>query len=329
MPVPLYQPTSGSPLSVDTGFYGRLGDEVTRRTLVDQFVVPIRTGKAWPVPARHICRIVAMAGPQVGDLDLWHLHNPRERFWAARTKQLHRAHMRVFDRFWSCLPYLRPMATVIGDSINYGIDPDGAGCHDLLGTRCDPYVHKLLTGAEWELCCHSNLVRAVLPYRLHESDIHDVLNVFQVTGLTPGWASVFRQTVPRAAGRLLRILCRNRLALRPLRLSPWGYVRGDLGTAGRRPLGGLPPPRRRSLQRRAGAAPRLAPSTGVVVSGDPWDAAGGGLGTLGDLCSPWASHAPDEGVSHVLDPSEGSSKLIPIHEESNHQIVHLFRLGKA
>jgi hypothetical protein len=31
----------------------------------------------------------------------------------------------------------------------------------------------------------------------------------------------------------------------------------------------------------------------------------------------------------VLDPSEGSSKLIPIHEESNHQIVHLFRLGKA
>jgi len=38
---------------------------------------------------------------------------------------------------------------------------------------------------------------------------------------------------------------------------------------------------------------------------------------------------PAEGVSHVLDPSEGSSKLIPIHEESNHQIVHLFRLGKA
>src|SRR5215472_10605072 len=67
MPVPLYQPTSGSPLSVDTGFYGRLGREVTRRTLVEQVVVPIRTGKAWPVPAGHICRIVAIEGPQVGD----------------------------------------------------------------------------------------------------------------------------------------------------------------------------------------------------------------------------------------------------------------------
>ena len=36
-----------------------------------------------------------------------------------------------------------------------------------------------------------------------------------------------------------------------------------------------------------------------------------------------------EGVSHVLDLSEDSSKLIPIHEEPNHQIVHLFRLEKA
>ena len=36
-----------------------------------------------------------------------------------------------------------------------------------------------------------------------------------------------------------------------------------------------------------------------------------------------------EGVSHVLDLLEGSSKLIPINEEPNHQIVHLFRLGKA
>src|SRR5687768_7659011 len=148
MPNPLYQPKAGSPLSVDTEFYGQLGKAVDQRMLVDALVVAMRTGKAWPVPAGHICRIVAIEGAQVGDLNLWNLHNPRERFWAARTKQLHSAHMRVFDRFWSCLPYLRPIATVTGDSVNYGIDADGAGCHDLLGTRCDPYVHKMLTGEE-------------------------------------------------------------------------------------------------------------------------------------------------------------------------------------
>ena len=32
------------------------------------------------------------------------------------------------------------MVTIIGDSLDdYGIDEVGGRCHDLLGTRCDPY----------------------------------------------------------------------------------------------------------------------------------------------------------------------------------------------
>jgi hypothetical protein len=76
------------------------------------------------------------------------------------------------------------MLTITADTVQYGRDADGGGCHDLLGTRCDPYVHKLLNGEEWDVCCHSNLTRAVRPYHLTELDVHDVLNVFQVTGLT-------------------------------------------------------------------------------------------------------------------------------------------------
>jgi uncharacterized protein YcgI (DUF1989 family) len=41
----------------------------------------------------------------------------------------------------------------------------------------------VLSGGEYDFHCHSNLVRAVLPYGLTEFDVHDVLNVFQVTGL--------------------------------------------------------------------------------------------------------------------------------------------------
>jgi hypothetical protein len=44
-------------------------------------------------------------------------------------------------------------------------------------------VSHMLTGASYDYHCHSNLVRAVLPYGLTEFDVHDVLNVFQVTGL--------------------------------------------------------------------------------------------------------------------------------------------------
>jgi uncharacterized protein len=180
----IYEAKPGSLLDVDRELYGRLARETGRRTLVDRFVVLRRTGRAWPVRAGQLFRIVVIEGPQVADLNVWSLGNPRERFWASRTRQLHRAHVTTYDRLWSCLPYLRPLLTITNDSIQYGRDADGAGCHDLLGTRCDPYVHKLLNGEELDVCCHSNLVRAVRPHHLSELDVHDVLNVFQVTGLT-------------------------------------------------------------------------------------------------------------------------------------------------
>lgn len=174
---------SGGPLDPDREFYDRLARETGRRSLVEKFVVPIRSGKAWPVRAGQLCRIVVIEGPQVADFNCWNLHNPRERFWASRTKQLYRAHVTTHDRLWSTLPYFRPMLTITNDTVRYGVDEDGGRCHDLLGTRCDPYVNKLLTGREFDYHCHSNLTRAVLPYHLTEFDVHDVLNIFQVTGL--------------------------------------------------------------------------------------------------------------------------------------------------
>lgn len=200
MPTPLYEAKSASFLALDKNFYERIAKETDARTRVTEFVIPMRSGRAWEVRAGQVCRIVAVEGAQVGDLNLWNLENPRERFWAARTKQLHSAHLRVHDRFWSTLPYLRPMATITAETIQYGYDADGAGCHDLLGTRCDPYVHKMLTGEELDCCCHSNLIRAIAPYHLTEQDVHDVLNVFQVTGLTDDGHQYYCKPCPAKRG---------------------------------------------------------------------------------------------------------------------------------
>ncbi|VEU23591.1 DEKNAAC104509 [Brettanomyces naardenensis] len=181
-------PTSDkSPLLADRQFYDRISatEDKGERELVDKFTIPIRSAKAWKVPKCHVCRIVAIEGPQVGDFNVWNLHNPREHLWAARTRQLHSAHVSVYDRLWSNLPFLRPLLTITGDSLkDRGQDEWGGRCHDLLGTRCDPYVDKLLSGEDNDFHCHSNLTRAVMPYGLTEYDIHDVLNVFQLTGLT-------------------------------------------------------------------------------------------------------------------------------------------------
>lgn len=179
-----YQATEGSPLIVDKEFYGKIGTETAGRELIESFVIPIRSGKAWKVPKGHVFRIVTQEGPQVGDLNIWNLHNPRERMWASRSRQLQAAHVTTFDRLWSTLPYLRPLVTITGDSLaGYGIDEYGGRVHDLLGTRCDPYVNRMLSGEDFDFCCHSNLTRAVRPFGLTELDVHDVLNVFQCTGL--------------------------------------------------------------------------------------------------------------------------------------------------
>jgi len=179
-----YQASPGGALDVEREFYERLATEVDDRELVDSFVIPIRSGRAWEVLAGQLCRIVTIAGPQVGDLNIWNRHDPRERMWAARTRQLQAAHVTTFDRLWSNLPFLRPLVTITGDTLaDYGVDHEGGRIHDLLGTRCDPYVNRMLTDQDFDFHCHSNLTRAVLPYGLTEFDVHDVLNVFQCTGL--------------------------------------------------------------------------------------------------------------------------------------------------
>lgn len=180
-PFPAYYPQPGSPLYADREFYDRIAQ--APKTLVSKHLCAPRTGIAVKIPAKSVFRITTPEGPQVCDLNIWNAHNPRERFWAARTRQLHSAHVSTYDRLWSSLPYLRPLVTITNDTMLARHDEWGGRVHDTLGTRCDPYVNRLLTDEDFDFHCHSNLTRAVLPYGLTEFDVHDVLNVFQVTGL--------------------------------------------------------------------------------------------------------------------------------------------------
>ena len=154
-----YQALPGGPLEVNKALYDRIGATgeasslQTDRRVVNDFILPIRSGKAWTVKAGQVCRIIAAEGAQVGDLNMWYLHNPRERFWASRTRQLQRAHVSIYDRLWSCLPYLRPLCTITGNSLaGYGTggngkgggkDAEGGRVHDLLGTVSCQVSHSL------------------------------------------------------------------------------------------------------------------------------------------------------------------------------------------
>ncbi|EGP90557.1 uncharacterized protein MYCGRDRAFT_36430 [Zymoseptoria tritici IPO323] len=234
-PQPAYHATPGSILNVDKAFYTNLAS--ANRTLTHSFTLPIRSGRAWEAPAGSIVRISTPEGPQVGDLNIWNFDNPRERFWAARTRQLHASHLTTHDRLWSCLPFLRPMVTIIADSLSeYGVDKWGGRCHDLLGTRCDPYVNKMLSGDSYDFHCHSNLTRAVLPYGLTEFDVHDVLNVFQVTGLDPD-GKYFMEASPAKKGDFIEFFAEQRVLMALSTcpggdLSTWGWGEGGAGEEG-------------------------------------------------------------------------------------------------
>lgn len=177
---------------------------------VAEVIVPPRQARALRVPAGAFLRIDLPEGPQVGDLNLFNAANPDERFFSGKTRALHGTHVSTGDRLWSCLPFLRPMATITADSLAwYGTDPFGGRVHDVIGTRCDPYTHHLLTGGSYHHCCHSNLTRALMAEGFAkdraEALVHDVLNVFMCTGFTPE-GRYFMKASPARAGDHLEML---------------------------------------------------------------------------------------------------------------------------
>lgn len=179
----------------------------TRAQKTGECLVAPREGRCFHVPKGHFFRITSVDGPQVGDLNLWSAANPQERFYSGKTRALHGSHVTRGDRLWSNFPALRPMATVVADTLEwYGIDAYGGSVHDVIGTRCDPYTHHLLSGGDdYHHCCHSNLTNALmaelgLPRAEAEPMVHDVLNVFMCTGFTRDTGQYFMKASPVRPG---------------------------------------------------------------------------------------------------------------------------------
>ena len=194
--------------SFDRAFYEAVREGMTK---IGEVVVPPRDARVFDVPAGHLFRIVTPDGSQVGDLNLWNASDLSERFYSGKTRALHATHVGTGDRLWSCFPWLRPMATITHDTLDwYGIDEYGAGVHDVIGTRCDPYTAHLLTGSDYHYCCHSNLTRALADTRglaLAEAEehVHDVVNVFMCTGYTRDTNQYFMKGSPARAGDFLEL----------------------------------------------------------------------------------------------------------------------------
>ena len=157
---------------------------------IGEIKIPPRDAKTFEVKKGDFFRIESIEGPQVGDLNIFQANNLEEKFYSGKTRALYGTHLSTGDKMLSSFPYLRSLATITWDTLDwYGFDKDGGSVHDVIGTRCDPYTSKLLTTSDYHYCCHSNLTRALVNekgIKLDEAEklIHDVLNVFMCTGFT-------------------------------------------------------------------------------------------------------------------------------------------------
>ena len=177
--------------------------------LIERVTIPARDAAAFRVPQGCFFRI-SVAGPQVGDLNLFNAENLDERFFSGKTRALNGTHLGPGDQMFSSFPYLRPMATITHDTLDwYGFDAYGGAVHDVIGTRCDPYTHNLLShGGQYHHCCHSNLTRALaaatgLTLPEAEPHVHDVLNVFMCTGFLRETGQYFMKSSPVRVGDYL------------------------------------------------------------------------------------------------------------------------------
>jgi len=184
---------------------------------ISEIIVPPRDAKTFEVKKGQFFRIESIEGPQVGDLNIFQADNLEEKFYSGKTRALYGTHLSTGDRMLSGFPYLRSLATITWDTLDwYGYDKDGGSVHDVIGTRCDPYTSKLLSDENYHYCCHSNLTRALVNekgIRLGEAEklVHDVLNVFMCTGFTNDTKQYFMKSSPVRPGDYLEFFAETDL----------------------------------------------------------------------------------------------------------------------
>ena len=184
---------------------------------ISEMIIPPRDAKTFEVKRGQFFRIENIEGPQVGDLNIFQANNLEEKFYSGKTRALYGTHLSTGDKMMSTFPYLRSLATITWDTLDwYGYDKDGGSVHDVIGTRCDPYTSKLLSGTDYHYCCHSNLTRALVnekKIKIDEAEklIHDVLNVFMCTGFTNDTKQYFMKSSPVRPGDYLEFFAETDL----------------------------------------------------------------------------------------------------------------------
>jgi uncharacterized protein len=172
-------------IGFDRGLYERLRFNHGSRTMLGEGIVAPSSGAAFAVEATQILRVGLPQGTQVCDFNAWNLHDPSEAFWSGRTRTFENTHLTTYHRLWSTPPRMRPIATIVEDTVRHHPLPGGGPGHDCLAARCTERTWELIAGLPEHANCQTNLERAIAPFGLQPRDVHDPVNLFMKTGVRP------------------------------------------------------------------------------------------------------------------------------------------------
>jgi uncharacterized protein YcgI (DUF1989 family) len=164
--------------SLDTSFYEKVRSAKHTHKLIERFIISPYSGRGFIAKRGHTFRVIDEEGPQVADVMLWNAHDKTEYFSMARTWLMEGMFVRPLTRLWSDVPRFRPIAICTDETVD-SRKPDGDYGHHFVKTHCCPEVMEARLGKAGLNACHLNLLQAIEPFSLGESDMHDNINVHQ------------------------------------------------------------------------------------------------------------------------------------------------------
>ena len=190
--------------------------------------MPVRSGHAFTVNAGQIVRFSTVDGPQVVDLNLWSIGDPRERFWAARTMKFStnpRDHgsSPLGEAAVSCGRWSRSSPTPLYTAATPRCRLPRPARHALRPLR-QSVAQRRRVRLPLPLQPHP----AVAQFGLTEFDVHGMINLFQVTGLMPDDKRYFMKTCPARPGDYVELLAEIDL-LMAISLAPAAISRSRSG----------------------------------------------------------------------------------------------------
>lgn len=147
------------------------GSEPTQsRRLVEEFVIPKCSSKAFLVKKGQVLRVIAHEGKQVADIRFLNAHDYREQFSALNSISLNSMEgiggRKKLKKLYSKPPWQNVMLTVIDDKV---------GVH-VPGSQCIPKNYELM-GKPGHLSCADLFDECLKPYHLSMQDL-DSASVF-------------------------------------------------------------------------------------------------------------------------------------------------------